>query len=175
MPTTRSAPPAPRITIDAPTAAQTADRSSDGSAWQSAPPIVPRLRTTGSAITRSASVKIASRCASSSDSSSARWRVSAPIRTSSAVRLDVAELVGERVDVDHVRRRGEAELHHRQQRVAPGEQPRLRAELGEQHQRVLDARRALVAERCRDLQDRLLLALLDTHIAGVMVALSNRT
>ena len=83
MPTTRSAPPAPRITIDAPTAAQTADRSSDGSAWQSAPPIVPRLRTTGSAITRSASVKIASRCASSSDSSSARWRASAPIRTSS--------------------------------------------------------------------------------------------
>ena len=41
------------------------DRSSDGSAWQSAPPIVPRLRTTGSAITRSASVKIGSRRCSS--------------------------------------------------------------------------------------------------------------
>ena len=34
---------------------QTADRSSAGSAWQSEPPIVPRLRTTGSAITFSAS------------------------------------------------------------------------------------------------------------------------
>ena len=58
--TTRS-PSGPRITIRASSAAHTADRSSDGSAWHSAPPIVPRLRTTGSAITRSASVKIASR------------------------------------------------------------------------------------------------------------------
>ena len=81
MPTTRS-PALERMTIRAPTAAHTAERSSDGSAWQSAPPIVPRLRTTGSAITRSASVKIASRAASSSDSSSARWRVMAPIRSS---------------------------------------------------------------------------------------------
>ena len=60
----------PRMTSRAPTAAHTADRSSDGSAWQSAPPIVPRLRTTGSAITRSASVKIVS--ASSGDSSRSR-------------------------------------------------------------------------------------------------------
>ena len=73
----------PRITIRAPTAAQTALRSSAGSAWQSAPPIVPRLRTTGSAMTRSASVKIAARRASSGDSSSSRWRVMAPIRISS--------------------------------------------------------------------------------------------
>ena len=66
----------------APTAAHTADRSSAGSAWQSAPPIVPRLRTTGSAITRSASVKMARRARSSSDSRMSRWRVIAPIRTS---------------------------------------------------------------------------------------------
>ena len=134
MPTTRSAPPRPRITIGAPTAAQTADRSSDGSAWQSAPPIVPRLRTTGSAITRSASVKIASRSASSvglEQRAVARHRADPDLV---AVRLDVAELVGERIDVDHVRRRGEAELHHRQQRVAAGEQPCLRAELCEQRQ-----------------------------------------
>jgi hypothetical protein len=36
-------------------AEQTADRSSAASAWQSEPPIVPRLRTTGSAMTCSAS------------------------------------------------------------------------------------------------------------------------
>jgi hypothetical protein len=36
----------------------TAERSSAGSAWQNEPPIVPRLRTIGSAITRSASRKI---------------------------------------------------------------------------------------------------------------------
>ena len=70
------------MTILAPTAAHTADRSSDGSAWHSAPPIVPRLRTTGSAITRSASVKIARRRASRPDSSRSRWRVIAPIRIS---------------------------------------------------------------------------------------------
>ena len=45
----------PRITTRAFTAEQTADRSSAASAWQSEPPIVPRLRTTGSAITVSAS------------------------------------------------------------------------------------------------------------------------
>ena len=47
-----------RITIVAPRAEATAERSSEGSAWQTEPPIVPRLRTMGSAITRSASPKI---------------------------------------------------------------------------------------------------------------------
>ena len=54
MPTTRS-PPGPRITTSAFAAVQTAERSSAASAWQSEPPIVPRFRTTGSAITCSAS------------------------------------------------------------------------------------------------------------------------
>jgi len=40
-------------------AANAADRSSDGSAWQRDPPMVPQFLTTGSAITRSASCKIA--------------------------------------------------------------------------------------------------------------------
>ena len=48
----------PRITAVASTAANAADRSSEGSAWHSEPPTVPRLRTIGSAITRSASRKI---------------------------------------------------------------------------------------------------------------------
>ena len=56
MPTTRS-PPAPRITTCALAAEQTAERSSAASAWHSEPPIVPRLRTTGSAMTFSASRK----------------------------------------------------------------------------------------------------------------------
>ena len=60
MPTTRS-PSAPRITTRALTAVHTADRSSAASAWQSEPPIVPRLRTTGSAITCSASRKTGKR------------------------------------------------------------------------------------------------------------------
>ena len=56
MPTTRSPSP-PRITTFALAAVQTAERSSAASAWHSDPPIVPRLRTTGSAITSSASRK----------------------------------------------------------------------------------------------------------------------
>ena len=56
MPTTRS-PPAPRMTTCALAAEQTAERSSAASAWHSEPPIVPRLRTTGSAMTSSASRK----------------------------------------------------------------------------------------------------------------------
>jgi DNA-binding transcriptional LysR family regulator len=59
------------------------DHPSDGSAWQSEPPSVPRLRTTGSAITRSASAKIGNAAASVADSSSSRCRVSEPIRTPS--------------------------------------------------------------------------------------------
>jgi hypothetical protein len=37
--------------------------------------------------------------------------------------------------------------------VPAGEQPGVRAVLGEQRQRLLDACRALVAKRCWDLQD----------------------
>ena len=67
--TTRS-PSAPRITTFAFTAEQTSERSSAASAWHSEPPIVPRLRTTGSAITFSASRKSGRCSASSSDFSS---------------------------------------------------------------------------------------------------------
>ena len=81
METTRS-PPAPRITTSALTAEQTAERSSAASAWQSEPPIVPRLRTTGSAITSSASANSGKWRASTSDLRRSTWRVSAPIRIS---------------------------------------------------------------------------------------------
>ena len=120
--TTRS-PPAPRITHSASSVVHTADRSSDGSAWHSEPPSVPRLRTTGSAITRSASRKIGKRAASASDSSSSRCRVSAPIRICVRLDRDVAELVVQVVDVDQVLEVGQPQLHHRQQAVPAGDEP----------------------------------------------------
>jgi len=67
--TTRS-PPEPAITTSARSAEHTAERSSAASACASEPPIVPRLRTTGSAITRSASAKTGKWRPRSSDSSS---------------------------------------------------------------------------------------------------------
>src|SRR5215210_472496 len=79
MSTSRS-PSRPRIITCALAAVQTADRSSAASAWHSEPPIVPRLRTTGSAITSSASRNSGKRSASRSDRSRSTWRVSAPIR-----------------------------------------------------------------------------------------------
>jgi hypothetical protein len=64
---------------------------------------------------------------------------------------DVPELTGEPVDVHQVLRRRQPQLHHRQQRVAAGEDARLRAEAAEQLQGVLDARCPLILERCWDL------------------------
>jgi hypothetical protein len=78
MLTTRS-PPEPRITTLALAAAHTADRSSAASAWQSEPPMVPRFRTTGSAITFSASRNSGKYWASRSDRSRSTCRVIAPI------------------------------------------------------------------------------------------------
>ncbi len=162
-----------RMTSRASTAAQTAERSSDGSAWQSAPPIVPRLRTTGSAITRSASVKIASLPSSSArvqQRGVARHRADPDL---GGVLADVAEHVRQRVDVDHVLGLGDAQLHHRQQAVAAGEQPGFWSERFEQRKRLLDARRTLIPKRCWDLQDSSLVSP-PRPASGVMVELSNR-
>ena len=86
---------------------------------------MPRLRTTGSAITRSASRKIGNASASTSDSSSSRWRVMAPIRICPCpARRRCSRARREIVDVDEVLEVGEAELHHRQQAVAARHEPR---------------------------------------------------
>ena len=125
-------PTGPRTRQTAPRTVQTVVRSSAGSAWHSEPPIVPRLRTTGSAITRSASRKIGHTAASSSDSSTCRCRAIAPIRTSvgSAPSTDVSQFGGQVVDVDEVFGIGEAQLHHRQQAVPARDDQRLRRPAG---------------------------------------------
>jgi len=64
-----------------------------------------------------------------------------------AVGLDVAEGAVQVVDVDEVLRRGEPELHHRQQAVPPGDHPRLLAQPLEEADRVLDAGGAGVLDR----------------------------
>ena len=65
---------------------------------------------------------------------------------------DVVQL-GEVVDVHEPLGRGEAELHHRQQAVATGDDPRLRAVAFEQAEGVLHTRGTLVLERCRYLHN----------------------
>ena len=66
------------------------------------------------------------------------------------VLADVGE-VGQVVDVDQVRGLGEPQLHHREQAVAAGDDPRLRAEPLERRDRALDAGRTLVLEWRRGL------------------------
>src|ERR671935_1836172 len=59
---------------------------------------------------------------------------------------DVGEL-GEVVDVDQQLGLREAQLHHRQQAVAAGDDPGVRADALERGDRALEARRALVVKR----------------------------
>jgi len=59
--------------------------------------------------------------------------------------------------------------------VTAGEQTRVGTELLEQQQCVLDGRRAFVAERCWDLQNRLLVSLSEDTPSGVTVAVSTAT
>jgi len=78
---TSRSPPWPRMTAVARTPANTADRSSDGSAWHSDPPMVPHRRTIGSATTRSASWKIGNLSPAMFESSRSACRASAPMRS----------------------------------------------------------------------------------------------
>jgi hypothetical protein len=83
----------------------------------------------------------------------ARHRADADFRV---VLLDVAELGGERVDVDHVLGRGEAQLHHRRHTVPAGQKARVWTHALQPGQCVIDARCPFVVERRRNLQTRLL-------------------
>ena len=62
-------------------------------------------------------------------------RVAAPITSSSPSMRDAGQL-GQPADVDEHRRGGQPQLHHRQQRVAAGQQLGVVAVLGQQVQRV---------------------------------------
>ena len=76
------------------------------------------------------------------------------------VRAHIPQLPRQRIDVYHVLRGGEPELHHREQAVPTGQQPGVRTELSQQRQSVFNARRALITKRCWDLQDSSLRGLL---------------
>ena len=123
----------------------TADRSSDGSAWHSDPPTVPRLRTIGSAITRSASRE--DRVVLVGDGRLEQLAVPGHRPDADLVTFDSDVGEVEIVDVDQVLRSGESELHHRQQAVASGDEPGLGPEPVQQCDGVVDARRSLVLER----------------------------
>ncbi len=75
-------PRSPRITAAARSAQNAPERSSDGSAWHTDPPIVPRLRTIASAMLRSASRSTGATAPTSDDARSSAWRVIAPMRSS---------------------------------------------------------------------------------------------
>ena len=139
-------PSAPRIVTVPLSAAQTADRSSAASAWQSEPPIVPRLRTTGSAITSSASRKTGNLLGEQLGLEQLDVAGERADRDLVALLADVLQL-REVVDVDQPRRLREPQLHHRQQRVPAGDDPRVLV-LAQRGERAVQARRPLVLKRC---------------------------
>jgi len=139
-------PPGPRTTMRAPSAAQTAERSSAGSAWHSAPPIVRGCAPAGR---RSRSPRRGRR--EPARELVGLEQVAVPCQRAdahlAALLADVAQLGLERVDVDEVLRRGEPQLHHRQQRLSSGDEPRLGSQAFEQRDRFLHAGGAGVVER----------------------------
>ena len=147
MSTVRS-PPRAAMNTWARRTSQTVVRSSAGSACPSEPPIVPRLRTTGSAMTFSASWIIGN---SRADDVGGQ-QVGVPGQGADpqpvAVDGDVPQF-GEVVDVDQPLGPGQPELHHRQQAVPAGDDPGLGAVSFEEFEDVVDAGRAHVVERGR--------------------------
>ena len=77
---------------------------------------------------------------------------------------DLAELAVQVVDVDQVLEVGQSELHHRQQAVASGHEPRRITEPVQQPDRLVHAGRSLVLERCRNLHAQPLVLVADWHI-----------
>ena len=137
-----------RATISASSASRQAGRSDAGSAWAIEPPTVPRLRTC-----RSPMIGSTSRSrpyASAGEPISSAYVVSAPMASrpssscrtplSSAMPTDVHELVGE----------GEPHLEERQQALSACEELDRTVTARQSAQRLIDRRRALVIERCRD-------------------------
>ena len=72
------------------------------------------------------------------------------------VLLDVAQLVGWRVGVEHVLGRGQAQPHRRQWAVPAGQKARPRTQAVQERRCVIDDRCPFVVERRRNLQNRLL-------------------
>src|SRR5579875_121977 len=124
-------PGSPWITIVARSWANAADWSSEGSAWQREPPMVPRLRTIGSVLPGDRRVQQVGVTGQRAD------------RKLVAIDPDVAQLV-QVGDIDQRLRLGQPELHHRDQAVPCGEHPGFRPRPAQQRERVINARRSLV-------------------------------
>ncbi len=125
MPSTNSAigivrsPDGPRATTSAPVASSTEFQSPSGSQWATAPHSVPRLRTSGSATQGAAAVDRPEGEVGGDHVGVADER---PDPEMPVVALDAVE-ARDPVDVDQLRRAGQAHLHHRQQALAAREDP----------------------------------------------------
>ena len=107
---------------------------------------MPRLRTTGSAITCSASRNSGEALGEQVGLEQLDVARQRPDPDLVALLADVGELA-QVVDVDQVLGVRQAQLHHRQQAVPAGDDPRLGAEPLQRGDRALDAGRALVLKR----------------------------
>ncbi len=135
----RAMPAGPVSSIEPPSAVRAKGRSAAGSACAREPPIVPRWRICGSPTCPADQASSGAWERTSSE----RGHVGVPGGGADhqvvAVDGDAGQL-GQLADVDQDRGHGQPQLHHRQQRVAAGQQLGLVAVLGQQVQRVAGRR-----------------------------------
>ena len=111
------------------------------------PTTVPRERIAGWATCCSTSRSSGSRSATSGERSAARLAHQRAEDERPVVEHRLGRLVAQEVEVDQVRRGGQAHVEDRDQALAAGQQLRLRAELREQAVDLLAGARPVIGER----------------------------
>ena len=136
----------PRAITSAPVASRTEFQSPSGSQCATDPHSVPRLRTSGSEIHGAADRTAPNVRSERGDVGVADERADPEVPVGPLERVEP----GDPVDVDELRRRGEARLHHRDEALAAGEEADVFASLTFRRDRLFDGVGGDVIERGRE-------------------------
>ena len=146
----------PRAITSAPVASSTEFQSPSGSQCATEPHSVPRLRTSGSEIHGAADATAPNVRSDARDVGVAHQRADPQVAVRPLERVEP----GDAVDVDELRRGGEADLHHRDQALAAGEEAGVVTAFTFRRDRLLDGVRRDVVEPGREHVDPPLASLL---------------
>ena len=125
-------------------ASRTAGSSAAGSAWAMLPPIVPRLRIAPWPMKRTASASNGLAVRTTSLRSTVRWRTIAP--TVRPLPFSIVARSATTVDVDEVRRPGEAQAQQRNQALPTGQHLGLVGVFREQRNHLIDRSGPVILE-----------------------------
>ena len=110
--------------------------------------MVPRERVGRCPTSLMAALSTGSLSATSADNSTARWRVIAPMQTTSPWSFDIGQ-IRNAIEVDDDRRRREPKVHHRNEALAAGQQTDIGAIRLQQRQRLVDRGRRMIVKARR--------------------------